>query len=228
MAPRSQRPTLHSRLSSRTVPDPARSHGCELDRNKSGVTKCGEARLAVRRTDGCDETAAVMDRMQPLASPCPPLLLAARRSPRPNRAPPRRPCRSPPAIPAARTRPIPGTIDLDIDATDTTRGVLPGDADRSRCPPGERELILLLPAMAARQSRPARADQPDLPTSASRSTASRAEWTRDPVEVYAFRIAAARRRARGHREVRPHLAAADQRRADHDDAAKCSTCSGRR
>ncbi len=109
----------------------------------------------------------------------------------------------PPALPAAADVPYPGTMTLDIDATDTARGlyrvtqVVP-------VAPGTRRLTLLLPQWHPGKHGPrgTMAEIVDLTFTSSASGTSSAsasgsasgggtrtlKWTRDPVEVFAFHI----------------------------------------
>jgi predicted metalloprotease with PDZ domain len=92
----------------------------------------------------------------------------------------------PATIPPAADVAFPGTIALDIDATDIERGLF-----RARqtfpVPDGQREMVLLLPEWIPGKHAPrglihlmadVRFEVDGRP----------AEWTRDPVEVYAFRV----------------------------------------
>src|SRR5690606_1038013 len=92
----------------------------------------------------------------------------------------------PPAIPAARDIPFPGTITLDIDATDLARGVY-RVKQTVPVPAGANELVLLLPEWLPGKHAPR--GQLNLLADLSFEVDGRpAEWTRDPVEVYAFRV----------------------------------------
>jgi predicted metalloprotease with PDZ domain len=92
----------------------------------------------------------------------------------------------PPAIPPAQDVPYPGTITLDIDATDLERGVY---RVRQTVPvePGARELVLLLPEWIPGKHAP-RGPINLLADLRFEVDGRPAEWTRDPVEVYAFRV----------------------------------------
>lgn len=92
----------------------------------------------------------------------------------------------PPAIPAAQDVPFPGTIALEIDATDLERAVY-----RVRqtvpVPPGMREMVLLLPEWIPGKHAP-RGPINLLADLRFEVDGHPAEWTRDPVEVHAFRV----------------------------------------
>jgi predicted metalloprotease with PDZ domain len=92
----------------------------------------------------------------------------------------------PPAIPAAQDVPFPGTMTLEIDATDVERAVY-----RVRqtvpVPPGMREMVLLLPEWIPGKHAP-RGPINLLADLRFEVDGRPAEWTRDPVEVYAFRV----------------------------------------
>jgi predicted metalloprotease with PDZ domain len=93
----------------------------------------------------------------------------------------------PPAIPPAQDVAFPGTMALDIDATDLERAVY-----RVRqtvpVPPGMREMVLLLPEWIPGKHAP-RGPINLLADLRFEVDGRPAEWTRDPVEVYAFRVA---------------------------------------
>ena len=92
----------------------------------------------------------------------------------------------PPAIPAARDVPFPGTMTLDIDATDLVRGVY-RVKQTVPVPAGANELVLLLPEWLPGKHAPR--GQLNLLADLRFEVDGRpAEWTRDPVEVYAFRV----------------------------------------
>lgn len=92
----------------------------------------------------------------------------------------------PPAIPAARDVPFPGTMTLDIDATDLVRGVY-RVKQTVPVPAGATELVLLLPEWLPGKHAPR--GQLNLLADLRFEVDGRpAEWTRDPVEVYAFRV----------------------------------------
>src|SRR5688572_30372482 len=92
----------------------------------------------------------------------------------------------PPAIPPAQDVPFPGTIALDIDATDLERAVY-----RVRqtvpVPPGMREMVLVLPEWIPGKHGP-RGPINLLADLRFEVDGRPAAWTRDPVEVYAFRV----------------------------------------
>jgi predicted metalloprotease with PDZ domain len=92
----------------------------------------------------------------------------------------------PPAIPAAQDVPYPGAIALDIDATDLERGVY---RVKQTVPvtPGARELVLLLPEWIPGKHGP-RGPINLLADLHIEVDGRPAEWTRDPVEVFAFRV----------------------------------------
>lgn len=92
----------------------------------------------------------------------------------------------PSAIPAAQDVPYPGTMTLDIDATDLARGVY-----RVRqtipVPPGQRELVLLLPEWIPGKHAP-RGPIHLLADLRFEVDGRPAAWVRDPVDVFAFRV----------------------------------------
>jgi predicted metalloprotease with PDZ domain len=92
----------------------------------------------------------------------------------------------PPAIPPAQDVPYPGTIALDIDATDLERGVY-RVKQTVPVPQGARELVLLLPEWIPGKHGP-RGPINLLADLRVEVDGRAAEWTRDPVEVYAFRV----------------------------------------
>jgi len=92
----------------------------------------------------------------------------------------------PPPVPDAQDVPYPGTITLDIDATDTTRALY-RVTETIPVPRGASELILQLPAWlpgnhAARGSLNLLADL------RFEVDGRPAAWTRHPVEVFAYRV----------------------------------------
>src|SRR5690606_33165798 len=92
----------------------------------------------------------------------------------------------PPAIPAAQDVPFAGTMTLDIDATDLVRGVY-RVKQTVPVPAGANELVLLLPEWLPGKHAPR--GQLNLLADLRFEVDGRpAEWTRDPVEVYAFRV----------------------------------------
>ena len=92
----------------------------------------------------------------------------------------------PPPIPPARDVPYPGTIELAIDASDVTRGVY-RVTQTFPVPPGERELVLLLPEWLPGNHGPRGAINllADLRFAVDGEPVN---WTRDPVNVFAFRV----------------------------------------
>jgi predicted metalloprotease with PDZ domain len=92
----------------------------------------------------------------------------------------------PAPVPEARDVPYPGTIDLQIDASDTQRGVF-RVVETVPVPAGQSELILQLPAWhpGKHDARGAMNLIADVRFEVDGRTVS---WTRDPVETYAFRI----------------------------------------
>lgn len=91
-----------------------------------------------------------------------------------------------PAIPEARDVPFPGTIALEIDATDVTRGLF-RVKQTVPVPPGARELILQLPEWLPGKHGP-RGPINFLADVRFTVDGQAVEWTRDPVEVHAFHI----------------------------------------
>lgn len=98
----------------------------------------------------------------------------------------------PQAVPIARTVPdaadipYPGAIAVDIDATDTTRGLY-RVTETIPVAPGARRLTLLLPQWHPGKHGPAgtMAELVDLRFTAGDKALT---WTRDPVEVFAFHV----------------------------------------
>jgi len=92
----------------------------------------------------------------------------------------------PAAFPAAQDVPYPGTMTLEIDAADLERGVY---RVKQTVPvsPGARELVLLLPEWIPGKHAP-RGPINLLADLRFEVDGRPAEWTRDPVEVYAFRV----------------------------------------
>ncbi|HYD23583.1 MAG TPA: peptidase M61 [Croceibacterium sp.] len=101
----------------------------------------------------------------------------------------------PPSLPEAQDIPFPGTIELEIDATDTRRGVF-RVVETVPVPPGEDELILLLPEWHPGKH-DARGAMNLIADVRFEVDGKLAAWTRDPIETYAFRIPL----PRGAREV---------------------------
>jgi len=92
----------------------------------------------------------------------------------------------PPAIPVAQDVPFPGTITLDIDATDLERGVY-RVKQTVPVPPGAREIVLLLPEWIPGKHGP-RGTINLLADLRFEVDGEPAEWTRDPVDVFAFHV----------------------------------------
>jgi predicted metalloprotease with PDZ domain len=92
----------------------------------------------------------------------------------------------PPAIPEARDVPFPGTIALEIDASDVQRGVF-RVVETVPVPAGVDELVLLLPEWhpGKHDARGAMNLIADVKFEVDGQPAA---WTRDPVDTYAFRI----------------------------------------
>jgi predicted metalloprotease with PDZ domain len=92
----------------------------------------------------------------------------------------------PAPVPAAQDVPFPGAIDLQIDASDTRRGLF-RVVETVPVPPGLDELILQLPEWlpGKHDARGAMNLIADVRFEIDGRTAA---WTRDPVETYAFRI----------------------------------------
>ena len=89
-------------------------------------------------------------------------------------------------IPAARDIPYPGTIRLDIDATDITRGVFKVE-QTFPVPPGTGELVLLLPQWLPGNHGP-RGPINLLTDVRFEANGRPLAWIRDPLNVYAFRV----------------------------------------
>jgi len=92
----------------------------------------------------------------------------------------------PPAIPEARDLPYPGTMTLEIDATDIQRNVY---RVKQTIPVtlGAREIVLLLPEWIPGKHAP-RGMIHLLADLRFEVDGRPAQWTRDPVEVHAFRV----------------------------------------
>ncbi len=89
-------------------------------------------------------------------------------------------------IPPARDVPYPGTIRLDIDATDITRGVFKV-TQAFPVPQGTSELVLLLPQWLPGNHGPR--GPINLLTDVHFEAGGRPlAWVRDPLDVYAFRV----------------------------------------
>jgi predicted metalloprotease with PDZ domain len=112
------------------------------------------------------------------------LLLAATATAQTRTAPQAMPL--PPALPAAQDVPFPGTMALEVDATDLERAVY-----RVRqtipVPQGMREMVLQLPEWIPGKHGP-RGPINLLADLRFEVDGRPAAWTRDPVEVYAFRV----------------------------------------
>ena len=92
----------------------------------------------------------------------------------------------PAPIPAAQDIPYPGTMTLDIDATDLARGVY-RVKQSVPVPRGAHELVLLLPEWIPGKHGP-RGPINLLADLRFEVDGRSAEWTRDPVDVFAFHI----------------------------------------
>ncbi len=92
----------------------------------------------------------------------------------------------PPAIPAAQDVPFPGTITLEIDATDLERAIY-RVRETIPVPPGMREMVLQLPEWLPGKHGP-RGPMNLLADLRFEVDGRPATWIRDPVEVYAFRV----------------------------------------
>jgi predicted metalloprotease with PDZ domain len=95
------------------------------------------------------------------------------------------PAPMPPPIASPRDVPYPGTIRLNVDATDTQRHLF---SVRETLPVRAGEpLVLLFPAwLPGNHSPTGRVDK--LAGLMIRANGARVEWTRDPVDVYAFHV----------------------------------------
>ena len=92
----------------------------------------------------------------------------------------------PAPIPAAQDIPYPGTMTLDIDATDLARGIY-RVKQTVPVPRGAHELVLLLPEWIPGKHGP-RGPINLLADLRFEVDGRSAEWTRDPVDVFAFHI----------------------------------------
>ena len=92
----------------------------------------------------------------------------------------------PAAIPAAQDVPFPGTMTLDVDATDTSRGVY-RVTQTIPVPAGASEMVLLLPEWIPGKHSP-RGMIHLLADLHFEVDGQPVEWTRDPVEVFAFHV----------------------------------------
>lgn len=88
-------------------------------------------------------------------------------------------------IPAPRDTPYPGTIRLTVDATDTTRGILSVTETIPVAQPGH--LVLLFPKWLPGAHSP-RGEIEKLAGLIVTANGKRIEWTRDPVDVFAFHL----------------------------------------
>jgi predicted metalloprotease with PDZ domain len=93
----------------------------------------------------------------------------------------------PPSLPAARDVPYPGTIALDIDATDVTRGLF-RVTETIPVAAGTQELTVLLPQWIPGNHAP-RGTMAELVDLRFYAGDRQLEWRRDPVEVFAFHVA---------------------------------------
>ncbi len=91
-----------------------------------------------------------------------------------------------PSVPDAQDSPYPGTIALDIDASDTVRGVY-SVTETIPVAPGVRSLTLLYPQWLPGNHGP-RGDLSQLAGIHFTAQGKELVWTRDPVEVYAFHV----------------------------------------
>ena len=92
----------------------------------------------------------------------------------------------PAPIPPAQDVPFPGVIDLDIDASDNQRGVF-RVVETVPVPAGQQEMILLLPEWHPGKH-DARGAMNLIADVKFEIDGKQAEWTRDPVDTFAFRI----------------------------------------
>ena len=92
----------------------------------------------------------------------------------------------PPPLPAAQDVAYPGTITLDVDATDVVRGLF-RVTERIPVAPGATELTLLLPQWLPGNHAP-RGTIAELVDLRFYSGDQLLSWKRDPVEVFAFRV----------------------------------------
>jgi predicted metalloprotease with PDZ domain len=88
-------------------------------------------------------------------------------------------------IPAARDIPYPGTLRVAVDATDTQRGILRVSETIPVAQPGH--LVLLFPKWLPGAHSP-RGEIEKLTGLVFTADGRRVEWTRDPVDVFAFHI----------------------------------------
>jgi len=90
------------------------------------------------------------------------------------------------SVPDAVDAPYPGTIQLDIDATDLQRGLY-RVTETIPVAPGTRRLTLLLPEWHPGKHGP-RGTMAELVDLTFTAGGQRLSWTRDPVEVFAFHV----------------------------------------
>jgi predicted metalloprotease with PDZ domain len=88
--------------------------------------------------------------------------------------------------PAPLDVPFPGTLSLEVDATDVTRGVYRA-TETIPVPPGQREMILLLPNWIPGKHAP-RGFAHQLADLHFAVDGKPVAWRRDPVDVYAFHV----------------------------------------
>ena len=91
----------------------------------------------------------------------------------------------PAPIPAARDVPYPGTIQLRVDATDTRQGIFRAEEVIPVAGPGP--LVLLLPEWLPGNHAP-RGQISNITGLTFTANGQTIPWTRDPVEVFAFRL----------------------------------------
>ncbi|HVJ02463.1 MAG TPA: peptidase M61 [Sphingomonas sp.] len=88
-------------------------------------------------------------------------------------------------IPAARDVPYPGTLELDIDATDTQRGIF---RVKQTIPVAQSgHMVLLYPKWLPGKHGP-RGEIEKLAGLQIRANGKRVEWKRDPIDVFAFHV----------------------------------------
>ena len=88
-------------------------------------------------------------------------------------------------IPEPRDVPFPGTVKLDVDATDTVQGIFRVKETITGVTPGP--MTLLYPKWLPGAHSP-RGEIEKLAGLVVRANGKRLEWTRDPVDVFAFHI----------------------------------------
>ena len=96
------------------------------------------------------------------------------------------PAAMPAPTPAPRDVPYPGTIRLRVDATDIERHIF--SVSETIPVPGGGQVTLLLSAVAAGQPFSHRTRRQARGPRDSRQRRPRLEWTRDPVDVFAFHV----------------------------------------